>query len=188
MGEDENVLPKYCVRKELREVWFDGNGHAFLEEWAARLSPANRDKKPQCEQCGAECEYSNQVRCRDCYEKLAREKWLALPHDWPAIDVPVYSDARDEYYNSVECAYDDVDEGHEDELRLYICEPVYPDELTSENWDDDLARDHDDDINVPPEFEAAITEFNEKVKGIVLSYKPSGVRVSLPHEIGESNG
>lgn len=188
MPEDENVLPKYCVRKELREVWFDGGGRAYLTEWAARCSPYNRDKKPSCEQCGAECSHCNMSLCRDCTEKRDHEKWLALPHAWPANDAPVYSDARDEYYNSVECAYDDVDEGHEDELRLLVCEPVYPDELTSENWDDDLARDHDDDIVVPKEFDAAIAEFNEKVKGIVLSYKASRVRVSLPHEIGESNG
>ena len=115
--------------------------------------------------------------CRGCRDLAYIGKYEAMPRaEWDGKAM-VYSEARDQYYNSPDDAADDL-EGNETlaDLRLVLCTPNYVRQIESDYCCDDLPEDGD----VPDEVAEAMEEFNRAVAGIVLSWSPGKFALALP--------
>jgi len=99
------------------------------------------------------------------------EKWIAAeraPYDGVAM---LYSDSCDKYFSDEAEAeeYAEDEDLAEDELRLYICEPVYGRMIDSDYFRDELPEDGE----VPDSIQAAMDALNEAIKAAgPLSWSP----------------
>lgn len=111
-----------------------------------------------CEGCGKVIERG---WCRACRERKDLDKWLAAERvEWDH-ETPLYSDAYDEYLfdespkelaEDKSCTIDD--------LRLYICRPVYGRIIDSDYFQDELPEDGD----VPDIIQTAMDELNKAIR------------------------
>lgn len=120
-----------------------------------------------CSGCGKTIERG---RCNDCREKKDVEKWTkAERKDWDGV-MPLYSDAYDKYFFNDDAEEFADDEGVSlDDLRLYICDPVFGRSIDTDYFQDELAEDGE----VPDAILEAMEKLNEAIKAAgPLSYYP----------------
>lgn len=122
-----------------------------------------------CKYCAAPTEKSY-TACRECRDKKELERFEALPRaDWDGVAM-LYSDTRSEFYRDLDEAEDVLEDGETlADLRLLICRPIYPRQLDSEFFGDNLPEDEE---RLPPVVEQAIEAFNAAVAGVILSWEP----------------
>lgn len=133
----------------------------------------------ECRECGATCRKSYTL-CDDCRSKADRARFLALPRaPWDGVQ-PIYSDAKDRYYNTPEDALEDFDEGTPaDEMRLLLCKPNKPRLLNEEFFCGEMPEDGDYD-SLPEELQEAIEAYNAvAMKCPPLSWYPGNVALDL---------
>ncbi len=129
-----------------------------------------------CKYCAAPTE-KTYTACRQCRDKKDLERFEALPRaEWDGVAM-LYSDAKHVYYADIDEAEDDLNDGETlADLRLLICEPNYVRQLDAELFCDDLP---DGVEQLPPVVEQAIEDFNAAVAGVVLSWSPGKVALSV---------
>lgn len=134
-----------------------------------------------CSQCGAPT-HRGYTMCRSCRDLAYIAKYEAMPRaEWDGKAM-VYSEARDRYYNSPDDAADDLEDGETlADMRLVICTPNYVRQLELDYCCDDLPEDGD----VPDEVAEAMEVFNRAVAGIVLSWSPGKVALTLPEGLNQ---
>lgn len=107
------------------------------------------------------------------YAKMPRARWDGKS--------PLYSEETGSFYSDTAEADDDLEEHFPAgstlaDLRLIICEPVYPRPLDIDYFAEDLPDDVDDP---PPGLLVAIDAFNKAVAGIILSWEPGRYALDL---------
>lgn len=129
----------------------------------------------KCEKCGEPTE-KRYTQCEECRLKNKISHYKSLPSaEWDGKTM-LYSELNDKYYDSLECAEEDLDNDQTlNDLLLVICEPNYVPELDSDYCSYIL----DDDEDLPVEVEKAMKIFNESVKNITISWSPGKVRLKL---------
>lgn len=129
-----------------------------------------------CSQCGTPTN-KGYTMCRGCRDLAYIAKYEAMPRaEWDGT-VMVYSEARDRYYNSPDDAADDLEDGETlADLQLVLCTPNYVRQIEPDYCCDDLPEDGD----VPADVEEAMEAFNRAVAGIVLSWSPGKIALSIP--------
>lgn len=162
------------------EGWVSRDGYFYGEnESAARYSGATHRK---CE-CEKVIEISSLV-CLECRKEKALKRYYELP-EAPFEGVPLYSNMNNEYYWCEDAARDAAhfEKVSLDAMMFESCVPTY---LEQFDFDDILVDDLPEDqslSDVAPEIlMEKIHELNKTIQSekIVLSWRPSGERVSLP--------
>lgn len=135
-----------------------------------------------CKECGKPARKPF-VRCRECQEREDIRLYNVLPKKmWDGKGM-IFSDAYDEYFNSLGEAQEyleDLDEEKTlEDLRLLICKPQYARLLDVDDFADDLSEDGE----APDWLIDAIEEFNKAISGHEpLSYMPGKIAVDLTKE------
>lgn len=152
-------------------------------------------KELPCDSCGAKVEKWRTLcaGCRDLRDQERHAGRKRVPWDGES---PVWSDAEDEWFQSMDLAIDHAAsrfEGREgrqptdDELkeelesmRLLASEPEYGRELDPAEWLHDSLPDDDDGRSVAARLEAPAAAFNEAVRAIgPLSYHPGDEAIDV---------
>lgn len=131
-----------------------------------------------CGNCG-EPTPKHWTLCKPCRSVAEKGRYEAMPEaEWDGKAV-LYSDLNDSYYpglDEIEDYLEDLNDGTTlEDLRLIICEPNFVRPLDIDYFSEELPEDGD----LPTEVEDAMKDFNEAVKGIVLSWSPGRKRLSL---------
>jgi hypothetical protein len=170
MNETKIVMRESDEAAQLKTVtgWVDRHGMFFGDnERTARWSGCTHELCPGC----------NAVIprgwCERCREKADLERWIAAKRGpWDGT-TPLYSDAYDKYFFD-----DDAEEFADDEnltlddLRLYICEPIYGRPIDDEYFCDELSEDGD----VPDGIYEAMGKLNDAIKAAgPLSWRPGKI-------------
>jgi hypothetical protein len=147
--------------------WVSSTGRFFGEnEDAARYDGCTH--RP-CVQCGKPTK-KHYYKCEYCRRKEELDRYYAMPKKQWDGEAVLYSDAYDEYYPDIH----NVINAAEDygitlsELRIVICEPVYPKPLTSSYFEDEMVEDDE----LPYELIEALEQFNDAVKNVLISWEP----------------
>lgn len=146
--------------------WVSATGHFWGDdEHMARYQGCTHTL---CRTCGAETE-KHWLLCRDCRDKADMERFAACERrEWDGKQM-IYSETRDEYYESPEDAEETLEDGESlEDLRLMLCDPNYARTVDPDYFCDELPEDGD----LPAEVETAMEAFNKAVEGIVLSWSP----------------
>jgi hypothetical protein len=152
------------------------DGRRYATERAARWASATHARCSECQQ-------PNEKRytiCSACREKRSVAKHAARKRKpWDGEQM-VYSEVLDRYFVSPDDAMGAAEDDGSSlyDLRMLLCEPVYPRRLEPDYFCDDLPEDGD----MPDDVLEAIDVFNEAVKGIVLSWRPSEIALLLEDE------
>ncbi|NDV19088.1 hypothetical protein GO013_06595 [Pseudodesulfovibrio sp. JC047] len=116
------------------------------------------------------------IRCNDCSEKAAAKRWAEMPLvEWDG-KAPVCIHGGDEYFWDDGSFFDWCqDHGCRPEsVRLVLCDPVYPSQLDSDFWCDDLPEDGELDDTI----QKAVDELNKVLKAHgPMSWHPGTKRV-----------
>lgn len=146
--------------------WVSRDGLFFGEdERTARWSGCTHET---CESCG---EVIPRGWCKSCREKKDAAAWAVaerMPYDGVAM---LYSDSYDRYFQNEEEALELAeDENCEiDDLRLFICEPVYGRPIDSDYFCDELPGDGE----LPDSIISAMDALNQTIKDAgPLSWQP----------------
>ena len=172
------------ARQEMRMVWISRAGWACFDEHVARHEGCTHYK---CKNCGEPCLKSCDL-CSACRNerdaKKANDAYAAAPkRAWNGEFL--YSDALDMFFPDEEALLhylqSEVDEDAviTEDLHIYLCDEVCASPIDADNWADDIPEDCD----IPGVLQDAIDEFNEKIKGVVLSYTPSKTALLLEANI-----
>ncbi|MBK8810784.1 MAG: hypothetical protein IPN69_08655 [Acidobacteria bacterium] len=153
--------------------WKTIDGFIYLDERAARYASSTHCL---CKTCGKPAR-KPYTKCDGCRELADIAKYDAMPREeWDGKAV-LYSDALSEYYSSLDDAEDQLpDDMTLEGMRLIICRPVTVRPLDGSEWGDDIPEGEED---LPPPIEAAINQFNEATRGIVLSWRPGKTALKL---------
>lgn len=142
-----------------------------------------------CAECGDPTERS-WVKCNDCREKQKLAKFLAREAK-PYESGMVFSDAYDRYFSDVDEAAEWADdEGLSlEDLRLLLCNPVYPRGLDEDYWQDELPEDCTL-ADVAPDLADAVSKINDLIAQLrkdnrPMSWMPSKYAVALHSVAGE---
>lgn len=121
-----------------------------------------------CQRCGSPTPKGH-MQCSPCRAAHAAERYAAMPRaSWDGTSM-LYSQAKDQYYNTPADAAEDLEEGQTlADLRLVICKPNYVRQIDPDYCCDYLPEDGD----VPARVAEAMEAFNAAVAGIVLSWSP----------------
>lgn len=85
---------------------------------------------------------------------------------------PIYSHAKDAYYDGLEYAESDLEEGETlADLQLAPCKPCYVRPLDKSYCEDEMPDD-DPWCELPQEVQQAMDDFNLAVQGIIISWTP----------------
>jgi hypothetical protein len=156
--------------------WRSRDGYFYTDESTARYAGCTHVK---CKDCGAPAEKSWTV-CRPCRDLREDVRYDAMPKaEWDGVAM-VFSQTRDEYYNSPEDAADALEEGETlESLRLVICKPYRGTPLTEDYFSDDMPDEDNSDL--PAALIEAIDAFNKAIAGIKpLSWSPGKFALALP--------
>ena len=123
-----------------------------------------------CMYCNVPLNKNRYLACESCRSKKEDEKYFKR-EVCSSYEGMIYDLASDEYFHEVEDAIENAES--EDipvsELRLCPCDPVTLRELDTDRFMDDLSEDDD----IPSFLQEAIDEFNDKIRGKVVSWYPS---------------
>jgi hypothetical protein len=160
--------------------WVSRGGVFFGDgQFAERDARQHGCTHKPCPRCGAEM-LKHRAVCLDCDNKMVDERYAKMPKRAPKPGEIIYSETKEEYYESITYADEDLecDETLEG-LHLVICEPQYCRKLDEADFMDNLPYDADLDERVVD----AIDEFNEAVAGIIVSWMPGKFAVDLGEEV-----
>lgn len=164
-----------AAEKVTLTVWKSRRGNLFLEydEEAARYDGCTH--RP-CAACGKPAN-KNYTMCDDCREQYYLKRHNEKPKKEWDREQPLYSEKYDKYFATIEGAEFWAEENQTilADMRIVLCEPVYPSALDEYYFSDDLPEDD----YLPGIIQDAIDEFNKKVSGIVLSYEPGDYALKL---------
>lgn len=162
------------------EGWVSRNGKFYgIDETSARNCGATVF---HCGGCGEDTEYYYR-HCKKCEAAAIEEQYQRMQEAEWLLDVPVFDACSKNYFNSMdEIEYHCENEGISfSDLRLIICEPVYPQHI---DFDDlipilgvDMEFNH-------PELVNYVQEFNQKIDDlkIILGWQPGDFRASIKNE------
>lgn len=145
--------------------WFSRQGQFFGDdERTARWAGCTHEV---CAGCGQVIERG---WCKRCRQSADLEKWTTAPREeWDGV-TPLYSDALDEYLfdkSPEELAEDE--RCTLDDLRLYICVPVYGRPIESDYFEDELPEDGE----LPDSILEAMDALNKAIREAgPLSWRP----------------
>lgn len=147
------------------EGWIDRRGRFFgKEKNAEEMARWSGCTHIVCPDCGKACPKSY-IRCSDCIEKKAIERYKALEcKEWDG-KTPLYSDRDDKYFFNEQELTDYLEDSFDVEsdmksLRLVICEPVYLREIDTDHFCDELA----DDGELPEAVTDALDNLNAVIR------------------------
>lgn len=152
--------------------WVSRNGRFYgKDEQLARYDGCTHKT---CE-CGNPVEKS-WIKCPNCRAKKDTERYNAFPFkEWDGKE-PICMFDGDKYFFSeedIEMYLEDNEDLNPEDLRLVICEPNYPHEITEDWWADDLPEDGE----MPKALSDKIDELNKFIKTMPpLSYSPGKIR------------
>lgn len=164
--------PEAATLVEDARVWKSSRGKYFFDERAARYDGATHQKCRECEKL-AELPYT---LCEQCRKQKDTERYNNLEKaDWDGKGY-LYSEEKDRFYEELEDAVDDLEEGESlEDLRLLICKPVYA-VLDEDCFADDIPEDAD----TPDWLLDAIDVFNETTRSCgPLSWAPTKTALRL---------
>lgn len=174
------VLPssdKAATRTTI-DAWVSRTGHVYFDERAARWDGATHDT---CAGCTIAIPKGGWALCEDCRENKAWERWNAAPKvEWDK-STPLFSDATGDYFFDVESLHDFCAdrETNAENLRLYLCQPLYGREIDADHFADELPEDGE----LPDAIVDAMKSFNQIVRDCgPLSWEPSATAVLLGQE------
>lgn len=155
--------------------WRSRTGHFYHGNDAERLARWDGSTHAKCSKCGRLTE-KHYLLCGECRTAKDRERFYAKSEaEWDGKAM-VYSESKDEYFESPSDAFESLEDGDTQEgLWLVICEPEYA-SISSEHFDDILPEEEHD---VPDELQTAIDEFNAKMHGVAISWTPGKNRLKL---------
>jgi len=173
---------KATYRKDIKG-WVSSNGNFYGDnidsQHLARWDGCTHIK---CKDCGVPIVKHGYTICKDCSRKRdikcynEREK---KPWDGKAM---LYSEQTDRYYRDLEEAIDDAGIwGHTlDDMRLVICVPNNPRDVTLDLWDDCMPENDDDGACFSKEFHEALNRLNEIIeKHDPISWSPGKYALDL---------
>lgn len=143
-------------------IWRDSAGVSHANEHAARYARCTHRK---CQQCG-EPAPKPYTHCKKCRQARRLESYKEFPVKlWNGEDL-LYSDTHDEWlvfglddiYNIME----DDESATLESLRLLIGRPVFPQEIDPLNLMDEFPED----VDLNPEVEKAIAQYNKTIRAI----------------------
>lgn len=176
---DKIIMPDSPEAAEYRtglSGWVSRGGHYYGDspdsEAIARYAGCTH---VACKYCSAPAP-KPYTACQECRDKKELERFEALPRaDWDGVAM-LYSDTRSEFYRDLDEAEDVLEDGETlADLRLLICRPIYPRQLDSEFFGDNLPEGEE---RLPPVVEQAIEAFNAAVAGVILSWEPGKVALN----------
>lgn len=163
------ILPSDPLAARQETLWVSRDGRCSFDEQTARQWGATH---VPCVECGApalkplrRCPLHQDEHEKKCYISRASVEWDG--------ESPIYSDALDKYYNSIDECLDELEDGQKLlDLRLLACEKAFYSEISIDRWDDEMPED--DDAN---ELSKLIDEFNNKIRLIQAGYKITKYRI-----------
>lgn len=174
MNNLEIILPSdprsaKCVNSELN-LWLARTGELSFSEQTARKIGATHFP---CETCGKPALKPSRF-CPVHQEEHDKKQYLQRDvREWDEKS-PLYSDAFDRYYPSIDYCLDDLEDGQSLlDLRLLICEETYYTKLVEDRWYDQVPEDEE----MPLELINAIEEFNKRIEGLSSGYYPTKYRI-----------
>jgi hypothetical protein len=155
--------------------WQSRTGELYLDKPGAEATARYKGSTHVvCDECGKPSR-KPYTACEECRYKHKAEAFAKLPlEEWDGSTL-LYSEAYDHYLHDE----DDVEEfmrDHEcsfDDLECVICEPCNAMQIDADLWNGDLPEEANNEL--PKEMQAAVDAFNEAIKGVVLSWKPTGI-------------
>lgn len=157
--------------------WIDRQGYfRGDDEHLARYSGCTHRA---CTACGALIR-KDRTLCVPCGESIAKAAYKQANVAMWDQNSPIYSEKLDQYFNYLEdiCFYLEDHTDTIEDLRLYLCEPIYIRELDTDYWYDDLP----DEKETPYYLQLAVDNFNAEIEENLkepLSYYPGKVAVDL---------
>lgn len=176
MTDKEMILNSSEEAASIQTVtgWVDRHGRFWGDdERMARWAGCTHIK---CGQCGKPVEKS-WLNCPDCREATQDVLWYSFKQKpWDGT-TPVCIHDGDQYFFDDGEFYDwCVDEGvNPSDVKLVHCDPHFAKQVEEDNWCDDLPEDGE----LPSEIQAALDEFNAKIRACKepLSWWPTKVAV-----------
>jgi hypothetical protein len=159
MIDEKIVMRDSDEAAQLKTVtgWVSRNGQFYGDdERTARWAGCTHEV---CDGCG---KVIQRGWCKGCREKKDVEKWLAAERaEYDGVAM-LYSDSSDKYFSDeVEAEEYAEDNGISmDDLRLYICNPVYGRPIDSGHFCDELPEDGE----VPDSIGFAMDALNKAIK------------------------
>ena len=149
--------------------WVDSHGRFFgSDEHLARWSGCTHKL---CE-CG-ELVKKDHIRCDLCREQADIDRYEAAEREEWDEQSPLYSQAHDRFFDSMDEIYDTWEESKLclPALRLYICDAQYMHPGEADHWADVMPEEGD----LPEEILKAIDDLNMAIKdyGSAISWFPS---------------
>lgn len=147
--------------------WRGDKGFVYPDERSARYSLCTH--RP-CDACGAPTP-KHYLKCQGCRDIAERERYDAMPKmAWDGVAM-LYSEALDEYFQTIWDAEDALEDGQSlDDLMLVICKPNRARPLDADYFQDELPEDGD----LPDELKAALDALNAAIEKLPpLSWSPS---------------
>ena len=164
------------------EGWVDRHGRFFGKEKkvAEEMARWSGCTHIVCPDCGKACQKSY-IRCSDCREKKAIERYKALEcKEWDG-KTPLYSGRDDEYFFNEQELTDYIEDSFDVEsdiasLRLVVCEPTYLRQVDTDYFCDELA----DDGELPEDVINALDDLNAVIKNEApVSWSPGKYAADL---------
>ena len=124
------------------------------------------------------CECGNvisksRIKCDDCYSKISREKYLALPfREYDGSPVVIWND--DKYFFSEDDIEEYLYENEMSEIELLFCREQKWTEVSSDVWEDIMVEEQD---FLPDALQAALDNLNKVIAELPpCSYFPGSIR------------
>jgi len=182
------------------KIMYDSDKAAIFEErtikgwWSVKSSAAGKsrfwDKDERmarwdgCTHKKCECGEVHSKRwtcCKKCRDKKKRERFNKLPViEWDGI-TPIcsYDDDRFFFYESDLIEYCQEHNCKPDDLMLVICEPIYPSQIDTDYWCDELGEDEE----MPSDILEALDSLNEIISTAdPLSWQQGEKRIKVKED------
>ena len=179
--EEKIILPDSPEAAEPVTItaWKSRGGEYYFDEWYARFAGCTHTP---CTDCGKPANRSY-VRCKECQEKEDIRIYNNRPKESWDKEGMIYSDAYDEYFESLDEAREFLDTFDQkktlEDLRLLICKPQHVKALDADDFVVELLEDGE----APDWLEDAVEAFNKAISGHEpLSYTPGKIAVDLTKE------
>lgn len=179
--EEKIILPDSPEAAEPVTItaWKSRGGEYYFDEWYARFAGCTHTP---CTDCGKPVNRSY-VRCKECQEKEDIRIYNNRPKESWDKEGMIYSDAYDEYFESLDEAREFLDTFDQkktlEDLRLLICKPQHVKALDADDFVVELLEDGE----APDWLEDAVEAFNKAISGHEpLSYTPGKIAVDLTKE------
>lgn len=151
--------------------WVDSHGRFWgQDEHGARRAGCTHTS---CQECGSAIR-KNHIRCDDCAEKAAAEKYSKMETRVWDEESPIYSMAKGYYFSTIESVTDHLEREPGttlESLRLMMCKRTYLECVPEYFWEDALPEET---YEIPDELAEALGDFNNFISQMEsISWEPT---------------